>query len=832
MSSEISIIINGTVCKAKEGEYILNVARANGIFIPAICYVTNCSPTLACRLCIAEVDGKRAYTCNAKAKDGQIVITNSPEIEEERKSIMEVYAINHPLECGVCDQSGECELQNYVLEMGINEQHYTIRNTHAKIENWGLTRYDPSLCIVCERCVTVCKDKVGESTLKTTPRGEGLAVPKEYKDVMSKESFAVWNKMQKSLITKSDINGDVSCSDCGQCAEICPVGALVVSDFHYTSNSWELRKIPAANPHSSDCELIYYEVKQTSISDASDKIYRVEGDKNFSSVNGAARFGFDFENRVSKKDEEVFKKAIDFIKNRADTIKFNSFITNEEALILQKLKEKLSLKLVNNDAFRYQRFIKKFSKTTGKSLYSGDLDKIKNSDFIVSFASFLRSDSPNSAYAVNSALKMNKANAIYAHPITDKIINNYSKNTLHVKYSVGTEELFLYALLDIFANKDELDKELINYIDSFKTKVKKTIKESVEKEIVENVIKEVIDDSGEKKEISEEITKKIATEVEKEIEVDSLTLWEMMGLVDLSEQISLLGKDKDKKILIVGEDALIHNSWDNIAYLCGLLEINAGFDVVIIPSQTNTLGVSLICELDENVGKNILGYNEKSDFKLSALGNGNLDMPALNQQEGTFTNINKRVVPTNAALHYYGYVLNDIANKLDIGKRYTIDFTEELPQNSGYKDIRFDNLPNFYEDDGYENRGYLLDVKEVSKINSFSPKEYSRLQGDILYKANPILQFSPFTNKARQLNTCASLYVSEEFLEHYNLSDKQNVKLKIGKNIIAIKVEVDKKIEGLIPYIPTFDEKLDIESIFKEQEYRFANFEILGVGNE
>ena len=101
--AEVTLHIDGREIKAKEGEYILNVARANDIFIPAICYLTRCSPTLACRLCLVDIDGKRAYSCNAKAKDGMNIITHSEEIQEERRAIMEVYDINHPLQCGVCD---------------------------------------------------------------------------------------------------------------------------------------------------------------------------------------------------------------------------------------------------------------------------------------------------------------------------------------------------------------------------------------------------------------------------------------------------------------------------------------------------------------------------------------------------------------------------------------------------------------------------------------------------------------------------------------------------------------------------------------------------------
>ena len=136
MANMINITIDGKECKAKEGEFILNVARANDIFVPAICYQTKCSPTLACRLCLVEADGKQVYACNAKSKDGMSVTVNTPNIQKERRAIMEVYDVNHPLQCGVCDQSGECELQNYTLEMGVDSQSYTVKDVNRSDVDW------------------------------------------------------------------------------------------------------------------------------------------------------------------------------------------------------------------------------------------------------------------------------------------------------------------------------------------------------------------------------------------------------------------------------------------------------------------------------------------------------------------------------------------------------------------------------------------------------------------------------------------------------------------------------------------------------------------------
>lgn len=775
--SEILITIDGKQCVATEGEYVLNVARRNGIFIPALCYVTNCSPTLACRLCLVEVDEKRAYSCNARAKEGMSVITKSEEIEKERRAIMEIYDINHPLECGVCDQSGECDLQNYTLEMGVDSQRHCIPDTPRPTKNWGFIHYDASLCIVCERCVTVCKDMIGDAALKTVPRG-GAELPKEWKDKTEKDAYAMWNKLQKSIIGVASGGESLDCTFCGECTAVCPVGALVGSDFQYKSNAWELKKIPASNPHSSDCSLLYYDVKHTSIKDDKPKIYRVSSDQNYAPLHGAARYGYDFENVVEGKDSTAFTKAILLLEARVDTIAFDSYITNEEAFILQKLKEKFGYRLVNEDAYTYQQFLKAFSQTSGSNLYSGDLKTVSQSNFVVSFGSALKTDSPNAGYAMNNALGMNKGAGLYFHPVADPIVSGYSKNLLSITHKVGAEEAIAYLLLNLFGNKETMPKELLMDVDA---------------------------------------------------------LLSIIGMeADFSEKLEKLLEKKDSFSLIVGEDVYKHPKAENIAQLLGLIERFTPFKVVIIPSKTNTLGVSLICDLDAQRGEYTLGYNVKGDFTLSALlGKGDLAMPALNQQEGTFTSMNKRVVPTNAALSFKGYCLNDLANALGLEAEWTIDYTKELPIDKGFEAREFDSLPNAFDNSGFENRGYLLRPLTFTCKDCVEPlSEVKNFGEEVVYQANPVLQFSAFTNQAHQLCEAGALYASAEFLEHKNLKDGDMVHItneEGDKLVIAIKL--DPHTAGLIPYLPTFDTKIDVTPFFKDG-YRFAKLTIKGVNHE
>jgi len=763
----IDITIDGVEYKAKEGEYILNAARANDVFIPAICYLTRCSPTLACRICLVEADGKQVYACNSKVKEGMNITVDTPDILAERRAMMEVYDVNHPLQCGVCDQSGECELQNYTLELQVDSQSYSIPDTKRETADWSsVLHYDAGLCIVCERCTTVCKDMIGDAAITTTKRG-GEALDKSWKDNMPKDAYSMWNKLQKSIIAPSNGTGSTDCSDCGECIAVCPVGALVSRDFVYSSNAWDLKRIPAVSAHSSDGFAIYYETKPRAIEDRREKIFRVTNEWNFVSLDGAARFGYDFENEGATKNETAFKAAVEALK-KAKTIRFNSLITNEEALMLQTLKEKTGVKLYNPEVRPFQKFLKLYADASGASLYNGTTDTALACDFVVSVGGALRNDSPGMKYAFNNIQKMNKGAGLYFHPVGDKLIPTFGKSVETFTHKVGLEEATLYLLLELFADKDKLPSATKDYL--------------------------------------------------AELGRDDLLTLVGGDAEAFSKGFDKMMKKKESFVLMVGEDYYGHAKAENLAKLIVLLEETAGFQVVMNPPKSNALGVALICDLDDEAEGYTVGYNENGDFKLSALGTGDLDMPALNQQEGTFTTLSKRVVPTNVAIDYNGYVLNDLMAELMDVPTQTIEWTPHLPTEKGYKAVAFDDLANSFSNNGQDNRGYLLEVTygEVEVVDADKFDEADVLEGDIVYRANPPRQFNDFSDKAHQIFEAFGLYASPERAEA--LGSKVEVVFENGS--IEVDVIVDAKMEGDIVALSDFKSAENVYELFGASRYQ------------
>ncbi len=229
MSEQITIEINGRTLSAKKGQMLIEVTDTNDIYIPRFCYHDKLSVAANCRMCLVEVEKvpKLLPACATPAMDGMKIRTDSRMTLEAQKSIMEFLLINHPLDCPICDQGGECELQDMAMGYGHDISRYQEKKRVVKDKNTGpLIQTDMTRCIHCTRCVRFGAEIAGIRELGATGRGENMEI---------------------GTYIEHSITSEMS----GNIIDLCPVGALTSKPFRYSARAWELVEKKAIAPHDS-----------------------------------------------------------------------------------------------------------------------------------------------------------------------------------------------------------------------------------------------------------------------------------------------------------------------------------------------------------------------------------------------------------------------------------------------------------------------------------------------------------------------------------------------------------------------------------------------------
>ncbi len=215
------LTLDGREIEFKEGQTIIEVAAENGVEIPHFCWHPELSVSGNCRMCLVEVEQipKLAISCATVATDGMVVKTNSEKTVDARKAVLEFVLINHPLDCPICDEAGECQLQEYAYAYSVGESRMTEEKNHKpkRVELGPHVVYDAERCIACSRCIRFTREIAQQPQLTFVQRGDRVMV-----STFPGESF----------------DNDYSMN----AIDICPVGALTSSDFRFKSRVWEMSK--------------------------------------------------------------------------------------------------------------------------------------------------------------------------------------------------------------------------------------------------------------------------------------------------------------------------------------------------------------------------------------------------------------------------------------------------------------------------------------------------------------------------------------------------------------------------------------------------------------
>jgi NADH-quinone oxidoreductase subunit G len=283
MPDLVQLTINGKAVSAPKGTLVIEAAKQVGIEIPAFCYYEGYSLQAACRMCLVEVEKmpKLAPACTLPVGEGMVVYTESPKVVESRKSMIEFLLTNHPLDCPVCDKGGECELQDMTFRYGLGESRFTDIKQHIDEKQWSpLVYFDAPRCILCYRCVRVCDEGMGVQALGIGKRGVATEIIPNAGD-------------------------HLECDECGNCIDICPVGALTSGTYRYKSRPWEMNYAGTICTHCSDgCK--------TTLSVRNGQIIRANN-RDRSGINGEflcakGRFGYDFVHSPERLQSPLIRK--------------------------------------------------------------------------------------------------------------------------------------------------------------------------------------------------------------------------------------------------------------------------------------------------------------------------------------------------------------------------------------------------------------------------------------------------------------------------------------------------------------------------------------------
>ena len=227
---DVTFTVDGKKLTAPAGTLLIDACRKAGIEIPAFCYYPGLSLQAACRMCVVRQEKvpKLQTACTTTVAEGQVFITESPEIAQARKATIELLLGNHPLDCPVCDAGGECELQDMTFKYGAGESLYAEAKHHRDEQQWSpAVFYDRPRCILCYRCIRMC--------------GEGMDV----------WALGIQNRGADSVIVPNDGN-QLDCEQCGMCIDVCPVGALTSGSYRYKTRPWEMNHVSTVCTHCAD----------------------------------------------------------------------------------------------------------------------------------------------------------------------------------------------------------------------------------------------------------------------------------------------------------------------------------------------------------------------------------------------------------------------------------------------------------------------------------------------------------------------------------------------------------------------------------------------------
>ena len=417
--ADVNLTVDGKKLTAPAGSLLIDACKNTGIEVPSFCYYPGLSLQGACRMCVVKVEKmpKLQTACTTVVGEGMIVTTDSDEVRQSRKAMLELLLGNHPLDCPVCDAGGECELQDMVFAYGASESKFIEIKNHREEQQWSpVVYFDRPRCILCYRCIRIC--------------GEGMDV----------WALGIQNRGAASIIAPNQ-QDHLDCEECGMCIDICPVGALTSGAYRYKTRPWEMKHVGTVCTHCGDGCKTTLGVRR---SETGMEIVRGDN-RDKSGINNdflciKGRYAFDFahsEERVMqpliRKDGKLvpssWEDAIDLVGKRFAEIRDkdggaaigvvgSTRTTNEENYLLSKF-ARVVLKTNNVDHHRTADFPALAAALHGKPGKTASMRDVLNAPAILLIGNDPTNQHPLLAWQIRTNVRLRRAKfyAINSAPI-------------------------------------------------------------------------------------------------------------------------------------------------------------------------------------------------------------------------------------------------------------------------------------------------------------------------------------------------------------------------------------------------------------------------------
>lgn len=457
------LTIDGQQVVGKRGQTILQVAEANGITIPTLCYHPRLEVTGACRICVVDVGkpDRLEAACAMPITNGMIVKTSTERVLRARRMNLELLLANHTIDCLTCEQNSNCTLQDLAYDLGIERDtmSFEIRDRGRSIDRSSLAiAYDPNKCVLCGRCVSACNDVQNHGILNYQHRGQQTTV--------------IAGLAQPFM--------ESGCVFCGECVQVCPTGAIIERRARFKGQWWQLDKVTTICPYCGvGCSLDIYTKGA--------EIVKIRGNERGITNRGSlcikGRFGFDYVHsreritkpliRRNKEWVEVgWNEALSYVAAKFLEIKrlsgsgalaglSSAKCTNEENYLFQKL---MRTSFGTNNVDHCARLchastVTGLSQAFGSGAMTNSISEILHANVIFIIGSNTTETHPIIGMYVKQAVRNNNAQLIVADPRQIELTNDA---IVWLRHHSGTDTALLNGIMNVIISENLQDSKFIN----------------------------------------------------------------------------------------------------------------------------------------------------------------------------------------------------------------------------------------------------------------------------------------------------------------------------------------------------------------------------------